>query len=75
MDYLMWHHFGSSPEERAHDLLSVYQHYFNNDVNAPNLAKLTEQYIWRTAVDMARENTPEARGDSKTLKVSFLLQW
>ncbi len=72
MDYLMWHHFGYNPEERAHDLISVYQHYFSTDVNAPNLGKLTEQYIWRTAVDMARENNPDARGDSKTLKVPVL---
>jgi len=72
LDYLMWHHFGANPEERAHDLLSVYRHYFNNDVQAKNLAKLTEQYIWREAIDLERENNMDAKGDAKTLKVPVL---
>ena len=69
LDYLMWHHFGSSPEERAHDLINVFRHYFNHDVQATNLAKLTEQYIWRTAIDLEREHNLDAKGDTKTLKV------
>jgi len=72
LDYLMWHHFGASPDERAHDLVSVYRHYFNNDVQPKNLAKLTEQYIWRDIVDMERENNMDARGDTKTLKIPVL---
>jgi len=72
LDYLMWHHFGTSPEERAHDLVSVYRHYFNNDVQPKNLAKLTEQYIWRDAIDMERENNMDAKGDTKTLKIPVL---
>jgi pimeloyl-ACP methyl ester carboxylesterase len=72
MDYLMWHHFGSSPEERARDLISVYQHYFNTDVQPSNLAKLTEQYIWRTIIDLEREINLDARGDAKTLKLPVL---
>jgi len=72
LDYLMWHHFGASPEERAHDLVSVYRHYFNNDVQPKNLAKLTEQYIWRDAIDMERENNMDAKGDTKTLKIPVL---
>ena len=70
VDYLMWHHFGSSPDERAHDLINVYRHYFNHDVQAKNLAKLTEQYIWRQAIDLERENNMELKGDAKTLKVN-----
>jgi len=31
--------------------------------------RLSEQFIWRTAIDMQRENNLEERGDSKTLKV------
>lgn len=69
LDYLMWHHFGTSPEERAHDLTSVYRHYFNNDVQPKNLAKLAEQYIWRLAIPIDRENNMDAKGDTKTLKV------
>jgi len=72
LDYLMWHHFGASPEERAHDLVSVYRHYFNNDVQPKNLAKLTEQYIWRDAIDMEREHNMDAKGDTKTLKIPVL---
>ena len=29
LDYLLWHHFGSDPESRAHDLVSMYRHYFS----------------------------------------------
>jgi hypothetical protein len=31
--------------------------------------RLSEQFIWRTAIEMQRENNLEERGDSKTLKV------
>lgn len=72
MDYLLWHHFGYYPEERAHDLVSMYRHYFSQDIEPSNLAKLTEQYIWRTAVDIDRENNMEMKGDTKTLKVPIL---
>ena len=71
LDYLMWHHFGDYAEERAHDLVHMYRNYFNNDIQPTNLAKLTEQYIWRTPIDMMRENNIIERGDTKTLKVNF----
>jgi hypothetical protein len=32
LDYLMWHHLGSDYAERAHDLVNIYQHYFEKDV-------------------------------------------
>ena len=66
----MWHHFGDYAEERAHDLVHMYKNYFNNDIQPANLAKLTEQFIWRNGIVMERENNIVARGDSKTLKVS-----
>lgn len=72
LDYLMWHHFGYGTEERAHDLVSTYRHYFSQDLNARNLAKLTEQYIWRTYVDLNREHNVDQKGDTKTLKVPVL---
>lgn len=65
----MWHHFGYSADERVHDLAVVYQDYFNHDLHAKNLAKLTEQYIWRTAVNLERDENQLSRGDTKTLKV------
>ena len=36
------------------------------------MAKLSEQFIWRTAIDMQRENNLEERGDTKTLKVRYV---
>ena len=69
----MWHHFGDYAEERAHDLVHMYRNYFTNDIQAANLAKLTEQYIWRTPIDMMRENNIIERGDTKTLKVDLSL--
>jgi hypothetical protein len=50
----------------------MYRNYFTNDIQPTNLAKLTEQYIWRTAIDMQRENNIIERGDTKTLKVRML---
>ena len=70
LDYLIWHHFGYYPEERAHDLFSQYKHYFSQDIQPANLAKLAEQFIWRAAVEIDRENNMDQKGDAKTLKVS-----
>ena len=69
LDYLLWHHFGTEPDGRAHDLVSMYRHYFNQDIQPKNLAKLAEQYIWRSVVPMDRENNVDQKGDTKTLKV------
>ena len=38
------------------------------DVQASNLAKLTEVYNWRTPVEIRRENNVFQRGDFHTLK-------
>jgi len=72
MDFLLWHHFGAYADERAHDLVNHYKHYFGNEVNAVNLARLTEQWIWRKAVDIKRETNFEGQGDTQTLKVPVL---
>ena len=72
LDYLMWHHFGTGAETRSQDLISAYQHYFSNEVQGKNLAKLTEQYIWRTAVEIYRDDNLEGKGDTKTLKIPIL---
>jgi pimeloyl-ACP methyl ester carboxylesterase len=37
LDYLMWHHFGRSPEERNLDLVSMYKSYFERSINPVNL--------------------------------------
>lgn len=64
MDYLMWHHFGSMVDQRAHDLVAMYRTYFENDINSANLGSLAEQYIARTDINLTR------MGD--TLKVPVL---
>jgi pimeloyl-ACP methyl ester carboxylesterase len=71
-DYLLWHHFGYEPEARAHDLVSMFRHYFSQDIQSANLAKLTEQYVWRTPIQIDRENNMEQKGDTRTLKVPVL---
>ncbi|XP_040564561.2 protein NDRG3 [Lepeophtheirus salmonis] len=55
VDYLMWHHFGYNPAERPSDLTNVFKHYFENDAQPVNLAKLCEQYIWRTQINIDRD--------------------
>lgn len=37
LDYLMWHHFGRSPEERNLDLVQMYKSYFERSINPINL--------------------------------------
>lgn len=37
LDYLMWHHFGRSPEERNLDLVAMYKSYFERSINPVNL--------------------------------------
>jgi len=54
LDYLLWHHLGQDYTERAHDLINVYTHYFNGHVQPGNMAKLVEQYIWRSDIPMDR---------------------
>jgi len=57
MDYLLWHHLGQDYTERSHDLVNVYKHYFEKDVQAVNLAKMVEQYIWRTDIAIDRSGS------------------
>lgn len=40
LDYLMWHHFGRSPEERNLDLVQMYKSYFERSINPVNLVSL-----------------------------------
>merc|ERR550519_356789 len=54
LDYLLWHHLGQNYSERAHDLVNVYQHYFEKDLQPINLAKLVEQYVWRSDIPLER---------------------
>lgn len=42
LDYLMWHHFGRSPEERNLDLVQMYKSYFERSINPINLVINTD---------------------------------
>ncbi len=43
----------------------MYRHYFSQDIVPANLAKLTEQYVWRTALDIDREHNLDQKGDAR----------
>ncbi|GBP48339.1 Protein NDRG3 [Eumeta japonica] len=63
LDYLMWHHFGRSSEDRNHDLARVYKDCFAN-VNPINLSMLIDAYIRRSDLGISRDNN--------TIKVAVL---
>ncbi len=69
----MWHHFGINAEERVPDLVIVFKHYFIGNIQPVNLAKLSEQFIARTPINIKREKNILERGDTYTLKVCYLL--
>lgn len=63
LDYLMWHHFGRSTEDRNHDLAHVYKECFSH-VNPTNLSMFIDAYIRRSDLAISR--------DGNTLKVPLL---
>jgi pimeloyl-ACP methyl ester carboxylesterase len=71
LDYLMWHHFGRSPEERNLDLVQMYKSYFERSINPVNLALFIDSYVKRTDMNIARtpSGSPQA---APTLKVPVL---
>lgn len=55
LDYLIWHHFGSSPEGRAADLVNMYKSYFSSSKIRPkNLALLIDSYLKRDDIGVSR---------------------
>ncbi|XP_035449603.1 protein NDRG3 [Spodoptera frugiperda] len=54
LDYLMWHHFGRSTDDRNHDLAQVYKESFSH-VNPINLAMFIDSYLRRTDLSISRE--------------------
>ncbi|CAF4911765.1 unnamed protein product [Pieris macdunnoughi] len=63
LDYLMWHHFGRSTDNRNHDLVHVYKECFSH-MNPVNLSMLIDSYLRRSDLAIAR--------DSNTFKVPVL---
>ncbi|CAG9133998.1 unnamed protein product [Plutella xylostella] len=64
VDYLMWHHFGRSTDERNHDLSQVYKECFSH-VNPHNLSLFIDAYLRRSDLGISRDN-------KETLKVPVL---
>ena len=58
-------------ENRPHDLVQMFRKYFSSKIQPENLAKLMEQYNWRTTLDIKRDDNVFQRGDAHTLKESF----
>ncbi|CAH2045412.1 unnamed protein product, partial [Iphiclides podalirius] len=55
VDYLMWHHFGRSTDDRNHDLAQVYKECFNQ-VNPINLAMFIDAFLRRSDLGISRDN-------------------
>ncbi|XP_055858710.1 protein NDRG3 isoform X5 [Episyrphus balteatus] len=74
VDYLMWHHFGRNPEERNHDLVQMYKHHFENNVNPTNLAMFINAYISRNDLNITRSPppTPGQQAAITTLKMTVM---
>lgn len=72
-EYLMWHHFGTAPEERNHDLAQVYRQYFNKSINAHNLSLFIDSFIKRTDIQIVREMDPIKKETAKNFKCPVLL--
>ena len=49
----------------------MYKKFFESKVDPDNLAKLMEQFNWRSAIGMKRDENVLQSGDSHTLKVPF----
>ncbi|KAL4717518.1 hypothetical protein ACJJTC_000667 [Scirpophaga incertulas] len=56
VDYLMWHHFGRTPE-RISEISDEYRAHFCSGLNAHNLGYLVESYARRTDLGIEREGT------------------
>lgn len=56
LDHLIWHHFGSNPEERSLDLVNMYKTYYSSfKINPRNLALLIDSYLRRDDVRISRD--------------------
>ena len=54
INYLLWHHFGHGYKKSQNGFykhMNMLEPYFKK-LHPSNLAKLTEKYIWRSAIDL-----------------------
>lgn len=72
-DYLMWHHFGKTVEDRNHDLMQLFRHYFNKSVNPYNLSLFIDSFIRRTDLQIVRETDPSKKKTVRNFRCHVLL--
>jgi len=78
LEYLIWYHLGSLGGDRGLDvvsLASIYRQYFKTEVLPANLAQLTQSYMNRTDLSLARDLAPNGKtivGANRTLKMPVL---
>lgn len=67
-DYLMWHHFGKTSENRNRDIIELYRRYFSGkSLNGRNLSMFIDSYIKRSDLNLVRNDK------EKNFKCSVLL--
>lgn len=60
IDYLMWHHFGSTSQDRNQDLINMYKSYFSSyKIRPRNLALLIDSYLRRDDIGVHRAKESE----------------
>lgn len=72
-EYLMWHHFGKTTENRNTELMQLFRHYFNKSVNPYNLALYIDSFIKRTDLQIVRETDPAKRRTVRNFRCHVLL--
>lgn len=62
IDYLTWHHFGTSSDERNIDIVNMFKSYFSSfKIRPRNLAALIESYISRDDIGVNRDGLDEIK--------------
>lgn len=72
-EYLMWHHFGKTDDNRHYDLMQVFRQYFNKSVNPYNLALFIDSFIRRTDLQIVRETDPTKKKTVRNFRCHVLL--
>ncbi|XP_054715097.1 protein NDRG3-like [Uloborus diversus] len=72
-EYLMWHHFGKTTENRNYDLMQLFRHHFNKSVNPYNLALFIDTFIRRTDLQIVRETDPSKQKSVRNFRCHVLL--
>ncbi|XP_035212473.1 protein NDRG3-like [Stegodyphus dumicola] len=71
-EYLMWHHFGKTVENRSYDLMQEFRQYFSK-FNPYNLALFIDSFIRRTDLQIVRETDPSKKTSVRNFRCHVLL--